>query len=263
MMLMVVLTVGRASPAWCEAVVELQPLAVAHAHNDYYHRRPLLDALDRGFTSVEADVFPVEDSLLVGHFTIELQPHRTLEKLYLEPLAKRVAAHGGRIFRGGPALTLLVDIKRQGPQAFALLQPLLHKYREIVSSTEDGQFTERAITVIVSGDRPIKEMRAANPRYTGMDGRLSDLESDLPADFLPLISDHWGSHFQYTGRGEMPADQRKKLHDLVAQAHARGRRIRFWATPDNPQLWKELCDAGVDLIGSDNLDRLATFLRER
>ena len=25
------------------------PLETAHAHNDYYHDRPLLDALDQGF----------------------------------------------------------------------------------------------------------------------------------------------------------------------------------------------------------------------
>ena len=28
----------------------------AHAHNDYEHARPLLDALDHGFCGVEADV---------------------------------------------------------------------------------------------------------------------------------------------------------------------------------------------------------------
>jgi hypothetical protein len=33
------------------------PLRHAHAHNDYQHKRPLLDALDQGFGSVESDVF--------------------------------------------------------------------------------------------------------------------------------------------------------------------------------------------------------------
>jgi len=32
------------------------PLIPAHAHNDYLHARPLLDALDHGFCSVEADI---------------------------------------------------------------------------------------------------------------------------------------------------------------------------------------------------------------
>src|SRR5262249_1980163 len=32
------------------------PLIHAHAHNDYEHTRPLFDALDQGFCSVEADI---------------------------------------------------------------------------------------------------------------------------------------------------------------------------------------------------------------
>src|SRR5512135_1483640 len=43
------------------------PLVHAHAHNDYQHERPLLDALDRGFCSVEADVHLVNGELLVAH----------------------------------------------------------------------------------------------------------------------------------------------------------------------------------------------------
>src|SRR5207237_4622701 len=40
------------------------PLIHAHAHNDYEHTRPLLDALDHGFCSVEADIHLVDGKLL-------------------------------------------------------------------------------------------------------------------------------------------------------------------------------------------------------
>src|SRR4051812_2888640 len=43
------------------------PLQRAHAHNDYEHRRPLFDALARGFSSVEADVWLSRGKLLVAH----------------------------------------------------------------------------------------------------------------------------------------------------------------------------------------------------
>ena len=82
------LPVGGASAA--TAPPEASPLSRAHAHNDYEHPRPLLDALDHGFTSVEADVWLVGDELLVGHDLADLVPGRTLEKLYLDPLADRV-----------------------------------------------------------------------------------------------------------------------------------------------------------------------------
>ena len=42
-----------------------------------------------------------------------VKPERTLEALYLDPLRERVRANGGRVFRGGPTITLLVDIKSE------------------------------------------------------------------------------------------------------------------------------------------------------
>src|SRR5688572_1847327 len=75
---------------------EVRPLLQAHAHNDYEHARPLLDALDHGFCSVEADIWLTPEGLLVGHDRKDLQPGRTLEALYLEPLRERFVAHGGR-----------------------------------------------------------------------------------------------------------------------------------------------------------------------
>lgn len=59
----------------------------------------------------------------------------------------------------------------------------------------------------------------------------------------------------------MPESEREKLLEVVARTHAKGRRIRFWATPESPVLWQELKAAGVDLIGTDELERLSTFLR--
>ena len=62
---------------------ELTPLMQAHAHNDYHHKRPLLEALDHGFCSVEVDIFLVGGSLLVGHDRGELKPGKTLQSLTL------------------------------------------------------------------------------------------------------------------------------------------------------------------------------------
>jgi len=68
---------------------EPKPLVNAHAHNDYEHARPLLDALDRGFCSVEADVWLVDGQLLVAHDRGKAKPGRTLQALYLDPLRAR------------------------------------------------------------------------------------------------------------------------------------------------------------------------------
>lgn len=241
---------------------EPPPLRSAHAHNDYYHKRPLLDALEQGFTSVEADIFLVDGELLVAHSSFEIKKEKTLESLYLKPLAERVAKNGGRVYPNGPSVTLLVDIKNKGAETYAVLEKQLAKYESMLSQTRDGKYEERAVTVIISGDRPWEAIKASNPRYCGVDGRLSDLDSDAPADLMPLISDNWGLHFKYRGAGEMSAEEKAKLADITAKVHAKGRRLRFWATPESPALWKELQSAGVDLIGTDDLKKLAGFLRD-
>ena len=86
----------------------------AHAHNDYAHPRPLLDALDQGFLSVEADIYLVGGELRVGHDRQDLKPGRTLEALYLDPLANRVRKNKGTVYGQPGVLTLLVDIKEDG-----------------------------------------------------------------------------------------------------------------------------------------------------
>src|SRR5438128_5434685 len=87
------------------------PLIHAHAHNDYEHPRPLLDALDCGFCSIEADVHLIDGQLVVAHDADKAVPSRTLERLYLKPLRDRLCHHGGRVYPGGPTVTLLIDIK--------------------------------------------------------------------------------------------------------------------------------------------------------
>ncbi|MBT3615020.1 MAG: hypothetical protein HN524_03430, partial [Verrucomicrobia bacterium] len=110
------------------------PLVRAHAHNDYYHKRPLLDALASGFCSVEADVFLKDDTLLVAHSRFELKKERTLESLYLAPLAKRVKANGGSVYKTKAPFHLMIDFKTDGPATYTALKPLLEKYRSMLTA---------------------------------------------------------------------------------------------------------------------------------
>lgn len=237
-----------------------KPLPNAHAHNDYLHKRPLLDALDQGFCSVEADIFHVDGKLLVAHDPLQVRLGRTLQALYLDPLRARAKANGGRIHRDGPPLTLLIDIKTDGETTYAALAKVLAEYADILSSVEDGKLTERAVSVIISGNRPEANIAASSPRYCSIDGRFSDLASDKSVHLLPLISDNWTKHFTWKGEGKFPTAERAKLREIVEQAHKSGRRVRFWGTPEKVELWKELRAAGVDLINTDDLEGLNKFL---
>lgn len=237
-------------------------LTRGHAHNDYSHERPLLEALERQFASVEADIFLEDGHLLVGHTRPELRPDRTLEGMYLQPLADWVARHDGRVHDDPRPLLLLIDIKTDGAATWKVLHPLLLKYRNILSETVDGKFQPRAVTIVISGNRASEQILAAQPRLAGIDGRLSDLGSEQRSDEMPLVSDAWSKHFRWRGTGPMPPEEQQKLRELVAQAHAKNRRVRFWATPESELLWTELRRAGVDLIGTDDLPRLEKFLAQ-
>jgi hypothetical protein len=250
------LRAGESEPA----VRTVVPLRHAHAHNDYEHARPLFDALDHGFCSVEADIFLVDGQLLVGHARRDLKPERTLERLYLDPLRARAKANGGRVYPGGPAVYLLIDVKTEATPTYAALHSLLARYADLLSVIRNGHFEENAVTVVVSGNRDRAALAAQEVRYAGLDGRLGDLDSDLPAHLMPWVSDRWGLSFRWRGDGPMPPEEQAKLAGHVRKAHAHGRLLRFWATPERPEVWKELRSAGVDLINTDRLDELQHFL---
>ncbi|MBD0421363.1 hypothetical protein H0H10_19770 [Streptomyces sp. TRM S81-3] len=244
-----------------------RPLWRAHAHNDYEHPRPLLDALDHRFGSVEADIYLVDGRLLVAHDPEDLDPSRTLESLYLDPLAARVRAQGGWVYRSHRRpLQLLVDIKTEGASTYLELDRRLRRYRHLFTTYAHGKVRPGPVTAVISGDRAARApMETQTERRAFYDGRLTDLGTSAPASFVPLISDNWTRVFTWQGVGAFPDAERRRLHDIVGTAHARGQRVRFWATPDlagpaRDAVWSELLTAGADHLNTDDLAGLEEFL---
>ncbi|MBN1507803.1 MAG: phosphatidylinositol-specific phospholipase C/glycerophosphodiester phosphodiesterase family protein [Sedimentisphaerales bacterium] len=241
------------------------PLLRAHAHNDYLHDPPLLAALEHGFTSVEADVFLAAGQLCVAHDPGKMDPNRTLRSLYLNPLRQRVRANDGRVYRTGSRFFLFVDLKSAAEPTYRKLHETLAEYRDMLTTFGLQGREDRAVLVVVTGNRPLGLMRSQGVRYAACDGRLADPDSDAPADLVLFISDQWTRHFTWRGDGSMPPQERQKLNEIVQEAHTKGRLVRFWATPDwrsaaREAVWRELLSAGVDLLNSDDLNGLQEFL---
>lgn len=239
---------------------QITPLPQAHAHNDYEHTRPLFDALDNGFCSVEADIHLVNGRLLVAHDREATKPDTTLQSLYLDPLRERVRRNGGRVYSNGPPFTLLIDVKSDAQETYAALRGVLRDYADVLTEFRKDATRTGAITAIISGNRDRLAMAAETTRHAALDGRLEDLGGNAPRHLVPLISDNWTQQFQWRGEGAMPANEKEKLRRIVKTAHAEGRRVRFWAAPDEAGTWRELRDAGVDLINTDKLVSLRKFL---
>ncbi|HVY69357.1 MAG TPA: phosphatidylinositol-specific phospholipase C/glycerophosphodiester phosphodiesterase family protein [Verrucomicrobiae bacterium] len=238
------------------------PLTRVHAHNDYEHKRPLFDALDNGFCSIEADIFVVGGQLLVAHTREAVQPDRTLTALYLDPLQARIKQNGGRVYSGGPSVTLLIDIKTDAEATYAVLRPLLEKYRDMLTEFRVDRMEPRAITVVLSGNMPRKTVESETVRLASCDGRLPDLDINPPVSLIPWISDSWPAHFKWRGKGPLPPEESARLKKIVAQTHQQGRRLRFWGAPDTPEVWQVFYDAGVDLLNADDLPGLRAFVNK-
>ncbi|HUS37706.1 MAG TPA: phosphatidylinositol-specific phospholipase C/glycerophosphodiester phosphodiesterase family protein [Verrucomicrobiae bacterium] len=233
----------------------------AHAHNDYEHARPLLDALDQGFGSVEADIYLVDGQLLVAHNREDVKRERTLEKLYLAPLKQRFDQRK-EILPGLNSLILLVDIKDEAVATYQLLEKQLENYKPMLTLFEAEKITTNAVTIILSGNRPREYVGKLPKRWVAIDGRLADLADNPAPSLIPLISDNWTLHFSWKG-GALAEDQRAKLDEVVKKTHQQGRLLRFWAIPDREEAWALLHDANVDLINTDRLAELAAFLTAR
>ncbi len=238
------------------------PLPNAHSHNDYEQKQPLTLALDHGFHSVEADIHLVDGQLLVAHDRNQVRPGRTLASLYLDPLRDRCRTNHGLVHANLPGFTLLIDIKDNPLGTYAVLDPLLKQYREVLTRFTPTNTTQGAITVILSGARPTDFVAAQPERFCAIDGRPADLDSQPSIHLVPLISDSWPSHFSRPLRPSLSDPDRLKLHQLVRRTHAQGRRIRFWGAPDREWLWSELRIAGVDHINTDRIPQLAAHLRD-
>jgi hypothetical protein len=235
-----------------------------HAHNDYEHDRPLFDALDYRFKSIEADVYSVGDSLFVAHDFDQIKPGRTLRQLYLDPLQKEISKNKGSVYGNGEELILLIDIKDDGLKTYQLLHQVLQEYKSNLSFFAGGVKTKGAVLVVVSGNRPFEFMQSQDVRYAAYDGRLGDLDSDISPSLMPVVSDNWTNYFEWDGTGPMPENERKLLYDLAEKARKNGYLLRFWGTPTQaPEqrngVWNELKAAQVGLIGADDLKAFYLF----
>ncbi len=231
---------------------------IAHAHNDYEHPRPLLDALDHRFGSVEADVQFDGGQILVTHGG---PPYvGTLQGLYLDPLAARVTQNGGSVHGDGLPFFLWIDLKGSQPGMDDALVALLAGYPMLSAFDEDGG-TPGPVTLVLTGNGAMKDKLVARPaprRYVRDGDHFTDM--DGPAD----------SRWQYYGLDflteagwdlavPLTTPTLNTMRRIALLAHRDGRRVRYWRNPDEPAYWAAAADAGIDFIGTDLLQPFSDF----
>lgn len=239
-------------------VLAQTPLAKAHSHNDYTRERPLFDALDAGFCSVEADVFLIDGELRVAHNLKDTVKGKTLRSMYLEPLAQRVKANGGRVYKDGPEFWLLIDVKQDGEKAWQAIKAELKTYKFMMATSDKPG----AVRAVISGDRAIDSIANDTEHLAGIDGRFSDLPSKYTYTQMPMVSASWTETFKYRGT-PLTDIERATLRSLVRQVRREGRRARFWGVPDLPVYWQETLDSGADFVNTDSPAKVAEWFAAR
>ncbi|MEQ1585712.1 MAG: hypothetical protein ABL895_07540 [Cyclobacteriaceae bacterium] len=242
-------------PCLCFSQTRVHPNA--HAHNDYEHVRPLKEALQNGFNSVEADVHLYKGELRVGHnFATDQSP--TLQELYLVPLDSLINANKGSVYAGAQQpFFLMIDLKTNGEETFRVLKNVLNKYEKLLC-------TEQAcpVTIFLSGQRPLNTI-VKEGAGIGIDGRPDDLGKHYPVTLMPVISDTFKNWSAWDGKNAMDEKDLQRIKALAQRVHAEGKKLRLWAIPDTETAWKVLLDGGVDLINTDHLPELNAFLTSK
>src|SRR6478609_464886 len=82
-----------------------------HSHNDYASKVPFYDAYSNEAGAIEADVFLVNNELLVAHYSKEISQDNTLKDMYLNPLSNKIKKLEGKAYPDNKPLILMIDIK--------------------------------------------------------------------------------------------------------------------------------------------------------
>ena len=211
-----------------------------HSHNDYLQNVPFWKAISAGATSIEADVFLIDDVLYVAHAKEEIETERSYEKLYLKPL-QRFLALGSKTSK---QLQLLVDVKSRPYATLDALIKILQNYPEIK--------TNDSISIVISGNRPKPSEYVNYPDFIFFDHQSLELITDQSIlKKIALLSLSFKDFSAWNGKGRLTVEDYNKVDSVIKRAHSFNKPFRFWATPDSKTSWKNFVHLGVDFINTD------------
>lgn len=231
--------------------------AQAHSHNDYEQTIPFWQAYDQQFGSIEADIYARNGKLYVAHDSADITSEHTLEALYIKPMVDKVRANKGKIYANATyELQWLIDLKSPAQLALPLLVQALSAYPDV--------FGEKSpVNVVVSGNVPSPDQFATYPIWIQFDGRPNVTYTPEQLAHVGLISQDFTRYTRWNGKGLIVKKERTNIQEVIRQVHQQGKKIRFWATPDNINTWKTLMNLGVDYINTDQIAPLGEFLSRR
>jgi alkaline phosphatase len=223
------------------------------AHNDYVQPIPFFNAYRNQVGYIEADIFLEKGKLLVAHTRAELNSKNTLDSLYLRPLRVKINANGGYAYANKQlVLTLMIDLKSDGSNTLMALVKLLQGYPDLIAAYQ--------LKFVISGNVPDPSTWNQFPDFINFDGRPGIKYTPDQLKRVRLISDSFTNYSKWNGKGVLPQDELRKIQSIIKDAHATGKKFRFWGAPDFANAWLQLMELEVDVLGTDYVDELTPFI---
>jgi alkaline phosphatase len=231
-----------------------------HSHNDYKQNIPFLTAYYAGAGSIEADVYLLNGKLYVAHERNEIAEDRTLDELYLKPLAALFHKNGNKPYANtSKRLQLVIDIKEDHLHVIPQLLKYLAPYQDVFNAANNTH----AVKIVLSGSMPAPAHYGNYPNYISFDGRPNIVYQPNELKRIAMISDNLATYTTWNGKGALTAPDSLKLKTLINAAHAYKKPFRLWATQDSPNTWIQLEKLGADWINTDHPQQVHDFLENR
>lgn len=245
------LLIGTCTAA--NAQVKSYTVADAHSHNDYKNNIPFYRAYEKGFGSIEADVYAVKGQLMVAHEKKEIDPLRSLKILYTDPLTEKLKRDPQRQLR------LLIEIKEDYKAVLPLVIRELKPLEQYISSpAHPGR-----LSIVMTGAVPPAAEMVNYPDWISFDVDHMDGFTALQWKKIGLVSFPFGKYTRWNGKGVLNRAEIAKLKGAIDSVHNSGKKIRLWETPDTKSSWLALIRLGVDVIGTDKVEELGDFLNKK
>jgi len=229
----------------------------AHSHNDYEQKRPFYMAYNAHFGSIEADIWVLDQQLLVAHNKSDLTSAKSLDSLYIQPIVKLFRTNGGKAWTDHPSTyQLMIDLKTAAEPTLSVLVEKLSHYPDVF----DPKVNRNSVRIVITGNRPVPSEFSKYPLFIFFDGNINRKYTNSELKRIALYSENLAQFTTWKGLDAIPEKEEQRLKQIIDSVHGLDKKIRFWNAPDTPSAWNTLMKLKVDYLNTDHIGELAAYL---
>jgi len=250
-------------------------LPIGHSHNDYLQKRPLYQAIELGYGSIEIDICLTHTTkeLKVAHIPWFLSGKKNIEELYFAPLAKMIDEKDSLFkYTIDNPLHLLIDFKKNADSTYKYLQRVFVKYNKYITQYKNGEIIYKAPLVInITGNKPWNAIMKDSITYAKIDGGFR-LNKTAPYG----LNNFDTSYVKYIGRVASNYKQllkfKKKfeneetffwvLKENIKTYNDAGITTRYYEVPNNKKSWEFIIKCGISWVNVDKLVDFSNFYKQ-